>query len=111
MHHCNIVKGIFLYSTATAQSTMDYLPKAIKDGVVDSPPSHAVILVAVDSPSPLQVKETGESSKSKCWDINGAQHNLYLELSPLLNNKLLKVELLYHLLSSSSQLVLPNFHL
>ena len=45
-------KGNFLYSTAIAQSTMDYLPKAIEDGVVDSPPNCGVT-VAMNSPSPL----------------------------------------------------------
>ena len=65
-------KGHFLYSVATAQSMMDYLRKAIKDDVVDSPPSHAIILVAINLPSPLWGKGTGESSKSKCQDTNGA---------------------------------------
>ena len=45
-------KGNLLYSTATTQSIMDYLPKAVKDGVVDSP-SSCEVPVAVNLPSPL----------------------------------------------------------
>ena len=52
--------------------------KAFDDGVVDSPPSHVVIPVAMNLPSPLGGKETSKFSKSKCWDTNGAQRNLYL---------------------------------
>ena len=55
-------KGNLLYSTATAQSTMDYSPKAVEDGVVDSPPSHEV-LVAVNLPYPLRGKAMVKSSQ------------------------------------------------
>ena len=34
--------GNLLYSTTIAQLTMDYSPKAIEYGVVDSPPSHKI---------------------------------------------------------------------
>ena len=104
-------KRAFLYFVATIQLTMDYSPKAIKDGVVESPSNCVIIPLAMNLPSPLWGKGTGDSSKSKCRDTNGAQHNLYLGLSPLPNNKLHKVGLLYYLSSSSSQLVLPNLYL
>jgi hypothetical protein len=45
----------FLYSAATANSTMDYLVKVIEDGMVDSPPSRNQIPLTVSSPSPLKV--------------------------------------------------------
>ena len=101
-------KGNFLYSAAIAQSTIDYSPKAVKNGVVDSLLSRAVILVAVNFPSYVRDKGTEESSKSKCRGTNGAQHHLYLGLSPPLNNTLHKLGLLYHLHSSSFQLLLPS---
>ena len=56
-------KGNLLYCVATAQSTMDYSPKAVEDGVVDSPPSREV-LVAVNSPSLLRGKAMVKSSQS-----------------------------------------------
>ena len=56
-------KGNLLYSAATAQSTMDYSPKAVDDGVVDSPPSREV-LVVVNSLSPLRGKAMVKSSQS-----------------------------------------------
>ena len=56
-------KSNLLHSAATAQSTMDYSPKAMEDGVVDSPPSREV-LVVVNSPSPLQGKAIVKSSQS-----------------------------------------------
>ena len=37
-------KGNLLYSTATTQSMIDYLPKALEDGIVDTPSSHGVVL-------------------------------------------------------------------
>ena len=40
-------EGIFLYSTTT-QLTIDYLSKAFKDGVVDSPPTHAIVPIVVN---------------------------------------------------------------
>ena len=87
---------------------MDY--SIVDDGIVYSLPSRAVILVAMNLPSPLSSKKTSEFSKSKCRDTNGAQCNLYLELSPPSNNKLHKVGLLYHLPSISSQFLLCNEH-
>ena len=90
-------KRHLLYSAATAQSTMDYSSKAVEDDVVDSPPSRAIILVPINSPSPLQGKGAGESSKSKCQDTNGAQRSLNLELSQSPNNILHEVGLLYFL--------------
>ena len=54
-------KGNFLYSSATLQLTMDSLPKALEDGIVDSPPSPA-FLVAMNLPSPLLDKAMVESS-------------------------------------------------
>ena len=84
-------KGHFLYSATTTQSMMDYSSKAIKDGVVDSPPSCAIVLVVVNTPSPLQGEGTGEYSKSKCWNNNGAQCNLNLEFLHPPNNELHKI--------------------
>ena len=97
-------KGNLLYSAATAQSTMDYSPKAVEDGVVDSPPSREV-LVAVNSPSPLWGKAMEKSSQSNWRDSNGAQRNLYLGLSSAPNRKMLMVLLLYHLPSSCTETV------
>ena len=90
-------KWHLLYSAATTQSTMDYSRKAVEDDVVDSPPSHAIILVPINSPSPLWGKAARESSKSKCRDPNGAQRSLNLELSQSPNNILYEVGLLYFL--------------
>ena len=56
-------KGNLLYSAATTQSTMDYSPKAMEDGVVDSPPS-CEVLVAMNSPFPLRGKAMVKSSQS-----------------------------------------------
>ena len=88
-------KGHLLYSTATAQSTMDYSRKAIEDDVVDSPPSRGMILVPINSPSLLWGKGVGESSMLNRRDTNGAQHNLDLELSHSPKNELHKVGLRY----------------
>ena len=92
-------KRNLLYSAATAQSTMDYSPKAVEDGVVDNPPSREV-LVAVNSPSPLRGKAMVKSSQSNWRDSNGAQRNLYLGLSPAPHQKMPMVLLLYQLPSS-----------
>ena len=97
-------KGNLLYSAATAQSTMDYSPKAVEDEVVDSPPSRKV-LVALNFPSPLRGKAMVKSSQSNWRDSNRAQRNLYLELSPAPNRKMLMVLLLYHLPSSCIETV------
>ena len=97
-------KGNLLYSAATAQSTMDYSPKAVEDGVVDSPPSCEVFVV-VNSPSPLRRKAIVRSSQSNWQDSNGTQRNLYLGLSPAPNQKMLMVLLLYHLPSSCTETV------
>ena len=56
-------KGYLFYSAAIAQLTMDYLPKAVEDGVVDNPPSREV-LVVVNLPSPWRRKEMVKSSQS-----------------------------------------------
>ncbi len=47
-------KGNFLYSAATAHSTMDYSTKGIEDDVVDSPPNERGVRLPVCSPSPLR---------------------------------------------------------
>ena len=87
-------KGNLLYSAAIAQSTMDYSPKAVEDGAMDSPPSREV-LVAVNLPSPLRGKAMVKSSQSNWRDSNGAQLNLYLGLSPAPHQKMPMVLLLY----------------
>jgi hypothetical protein len=51
-------KGNFLYSAATANSTMDSSTKMIEDGVVDNPPNRTAQLVTISSPSPLRAKST-----------------------------------------------------
>ena len=57
-------KGNFLYCVSIAQLTMDYLPKAVEDGVVDSSPSHKVPVV-VNLPSPLRGKAMLKSLRGK----------------------------------------------
>ena len=91
-------KGHLLYSAATAQSTMDYLCKAIEDDVVDSPPSRGIILVPINLPSPLRGKGVGESFMLKRRDTNGAQRSLDLGLSHSPKNELHKIGLRYQLL-------------
>ena len=103
-------KGNFLYSAATAQSTMDYSPKAMEDGVVDSPPSREV-LVAVNLPSPLRRKAMVKSSQSNWRDSNGAQRNLHLGLSLAPHQKMPMVLLLYQLPSSCTETVSINCRL
>ena len=103
-------KGNLLYSATTAQSTMDYLPKAVDNGVVDSPLSREV-LVVVNSPSPLQSKAILKSLESNWRDSNEAQRNLYLVLSSASNRKSLMVLLLYHLPSTCTEMVSLNSRL
>ena len=43
-------RGVFLHSTATAQSTMDYSIMAVDKGVVDSPITQVPILERLNSP-------------------------------------------------------------
>ena len=74
-------KRHLLYSTATAQSTMDYSRKAVEDDVVDSPPSRGIIPLPISSPSLLRGRGAGQSSRSRHRDSNGAQRSLNLELS------------------------------
>ena len=90
-------KGHLLYSAATAQSTMDYSRKAVEDDVVDSPPSHSIIPVPINSPSPLRGKGVGESSMLKRRDTDGAQRSLDLGLSHSPKNELHKVGMRYRL--------------
>ena len=56
-------KGNLLYFVPTAQSIMDYSPKAVEDGVVDSPPS-CEVPVALNLPSSLQGKAMLKSIES-----------------------------------------------
>ena len=67
-HHS---KGNLLYFAAITQSTMDYSPKAVDDGVVDSPSSCGVPL-AVNSPFPVRDKAKMKSSEFNWRDSNGA---------------------------------------
>jgi hypothetical protein len=60
--HSQRSKGNFLFSAATANSTMDYSAKVIEDGVVDSPPSRGHVSQVVSSPSPLRVKTKAAAS-------------------------------------------------
>ena len=75
---------------------MDYLPNAIGNKVVDSPPSREVPII-MKAPSLLYGKAMMEFSKSKWRDNNGAQCNLYMELSPTADRKTHMVQVLYHL--------------
>ena len=80
MHSRNIVKETFcILLQQLNQQELDYWVKAIKNGLVDCPLSHAIIPVAMNLPSLLWGKGTEESSKPKCPDTNGAQCNLYLD--------------------------------
>ena len=63
MLFCNTIKE-FLYCAARTELTMDYLSKALKDGVVKSPPSCVVVLIMVNSTTLLQRKAMAESSNS-----------------------------------------------
>ena len=58
-------KRHLLYSTATAQSTMDYSRKAVEDDAVDSPPSRGIVPLPISSPSPLRGRGAGQPSKSR----------------------------------------------
>ena len=58
-------KRHLLYSTATAQSTMDYLHKAVEDDAVDSPPNRGIVPLSINSPSPLRGRGAGQPSKSR----------------------------------------------
>jgi hypothetical protein len=60
--------GNFLYSAATANSTIDSSGKMIEDGVVDSPPNRNAQPVRVSSPSPLKAKST---TKTLCLGSYG----------------------------------------
>ena len=66
-----------LYSATIAQLTMDYSPKAVDDGVVDSPLSHGASL-AVNSPSPLQGKGKLKSSELNWCKLEKLQILIFL---------------------------------
>jgi len=68
--------GNFLYSAATATSTMDFSTKPIEDNAVDSPPSGRPRLQVSCSPSPLQ--STGQPTLLNSFD-RMAQRKLYRE--------------------------------
>jgi len=70
-------KGNFLYSAATAQSTMDYSSAKIQEGVVDSPPSRGAIPSPVHSPSPMRTSVMGATLEDRFRDTNGSQRRLY----------------------------------
>lgn len=69
-------KGNFLYSAATAHSTMDYSSSKIQEGVVDSPPNRAIPL-PVNLPSPKRTSMKGDPFDDKFRDTNGSQRSLY----------------------------------
>jgi hypothetical protein len=61
-------KGNFLYSAATANSTMDCSMKMMEDGIVDSPPNRNVQPIAVSSLSPLRAKcTTPTRNRQSLW--------------------------------------------
>ena len=64
---------------------MDYLPKALENGVVAGPPSHVTVLVAMNLFSLMQQWNPPNSNVER---INGAQGNLYLGNSPPPNCRL-----------------------
>jgi hypothetical protein len=81
--------GNFLYSAATANSTMDFSTKPIEDNVVDSPPSGRPRPRVSCSPSPLRSigQPTSPNSSERM-----AQRKLYGDegcpnISPVLNTE------------------------
>jgi hypothetical protein len=70
-------KGNFLYSAATAHSTMDYSSKNVDDDVVDSPPNDKGVRLPVSSPSPLRKKCAIGSPLRSMGRIVPTQRKLY----------------------------------
>jgi hypothetical protein len=54
-------KGNNLYSTATANSTIDFATKVIEDSVVDSPPSRGHVPQVHGFLAPLQIQDCIET--------------------------------------------------
>jgi hypothetical protein len=70
-------KGNFLYSAATANSTMDFSTTAVEEGVVDSPPAHIPLENGVCSPSPLRSTRVMASPVDEYGRLHAVQRNLY----------------------------------
>ena len=90
-------KGNFLYSGATAQSTMDFSTKPIKDGVVNSPPPRGSRIAAVHSPSPLRSVSIPSGPCSHGY--NPSQRKLYKEDDYLMDEHWVYISYLFFLFS------------
>lgn len=69
--------GNFLYSGATAESTMDFSKKPIDHDVVDSPPNGGTRRVIVSSPSPLRSRSFAMPLRCHSTGDCGTQRKLY----------------------------------
>ena len=75
-------KGIFLYSAATTQSTIDFSKEGVDDGVVQSPPSQCMVETMDDSPSP-RLSIGGPMSPFRSYGGNiGTSRRLYEKVMP-----------------------------
>ena len=70
-------KGNFLYSAATANSTMDNSAKTLEDGVVDSPPNRSALPLRVSSPSPLKTKSSTKTQRPGSFGDTRSSRKLY----------------------------------
>ena len=70
-------KGNFLYSAATANSTMENSAKTLEDGVVDSPPNRNALPLRVSSPSPLKTKSSTRTQRSGSFGDTRSSRKLY----------------------------------
>ena len=71
--------GHIMYSTKTAQSTMDFSVMPIDDGVVDSPPNGGKRPNSVSSPSPLKICRRSTSPQERSRMNPESQRKLYSE--------------------------------
>ena len=70
-------KGNFLYSAATANSTMASSAKTMEDGVVDSPPNCKAQPLRVSSLSPLKAKSTTKMHCQGSFGDSRSSRKLY----------------------------------
>ena len=70
-------KGNFLYSAATANSTIDSFGKTMEDGVVDSPPNRNAQPPRVSSPSPLKQKSITKTNRTGSFGDSRSSRKLY----------------------------------
>ena len=84
-------KGNFLYSAATANSTIDSSKKTIEDGIVDSLPNHNAQPLRVSSPSLLKAKSTTKTHCPGSFGDSRSSHKLYNIPSSSLPSGVVKV--------------------